>query len=249
MDRLIGKVAVVTGGSRGIGAAIADKLASEGAAVAIVYKSNAEKAQAVVDKMTAAGGNAASFAADVTIRSAVDGVIEAIVKRFGHIDILVNNAGMFESSSFGNIDAALVQRVFSANMDSVLNMTQASVPHFPPTGGRIVNVSTNLIYSPRPGTGIYAASKAAVSVLTHAFAKELGARGITVNAVAPSMTDTDMTAATPEARRQQVIANTPAGRIGEPSDIADVIAFLASDESRWITGRTLLTDGGLTDAL
>jgi 3-oxoacyl-[acyl-carrier protein] reductase len=249
MDRLIGKVAVVTGGSRGIGAAIADKLASEGAAVAIVYKSNAEKAQAVVDKMTAAGANAASFAADVTIRSAVDGVIEAIVKRFGHIDILVNNAGMFESSSFGNIDAALVQRVFSANMDSVLNMTQASVPHFPPTGGRIVNVSTNLIYSPRPGTGIYAASKAAVSVLTHAFAKELGARGITVNAVAPSMTDTDMTAATPEARRQQVIANTPAGRIGEPSDIADVIAFLASDESRWITGRTLLTDGGLTDAL
>lgn len=249
MDRLIGKVAVVTGGSRGIGAVVASTLASQGAAVAIVYKSNAEQAQAVVDKIAAAGGSAISFAADVTDRSAVDSVIETIVKRFGHIDILVNNAGIFEPSPFGHIDAELVQRVFSANMDSVLNMTQASVPHFPAAGGRIVNVSTNLIYSPRPGTSIYAASKAAVSALTHAFAKELGARGITVNAVAPSMTDTDMAAATPEARRQQVIANTPAGRIGAPADIADVIAFLASDESRWMTGRTLLTDGGLTDAL
>jgi len=189
------------------------------------------------------------LSADVTDRPAVDSVITAIALRFGQINILVNNAGVFEASPFGGIDAALVQRVFDANMGSVLNMTQAAVPHFPAAGGRIVNVSTNLIYSPRPGTSIYAASKAAVSVLTHAFAKELGSRGITVNAVAPSMVTTDMTAATPEARRQHVIASTPGGRIGDPADIADIVAFLASDDSRWITGRTLLTDGGLTDAL
>lgn len=243
------KIAIVTGGSRGIGAAIARKLAAQGAHVAIVYKSNAQCAQAVVQDIGAAGGTATAFGADVADRACVDTVIAAVVQRFGHIDILVNNAGVFESSPFGNIDAALVRRVFDANMGSVLNMTQAAVPHFPAAGGRIVNVSTNLIYAPRPGTGIYAASKAAVSVLTHAFAKELGARGITVNAIAPSVVNTDMTAATPPARRQQVIAGTPAGRIGEPADIADVVAFLASDDARWITGRTLLTDGGLTDAL
>jgi 3-oxoacyl-[acyl-carrier protein] reductase len=246
---LANKIAVVTGGSRGIGAAIAHKLAAQGATVAVIYKSNAQQAQVIVDTIAGAGGTAAAFNADVSDRAAVDTVIAAIVQRFGQIDILVNNAGTFEPSPFGGIDAALVQRVFDANMGSVLNMTQAAVPHFPAAGGRIVNVSSNLIYSPRPGTGIYAASKAAVSVLTNAFAKELGSRGITVNAVAPSMTSTDMTAATPEARRQQVIAGTPAGRIGEPADIAEVVAFLASDDSRWITGRTLLTDGGLTDAL
>ena len=246
---LVNKVAVVTGGSRGIGAAIARKLAAEGAAVAIVYKSNTAQANTVVESITAAGGISASFATDVSDRSAVDGVVETIVARFGRIDIRVNNAGIFEAALFGNIDSGHVSRVFSANMDSVLNMTQAAVPHFPASGGRIVNVSTNLIYTPRPGTAIYAASKAAVSVLTNAFAKELGSKGITVNAVAPSMTSTDMTATTPEARRQAVIANTPVGRIGEPADIADVVAFLASDDSRWITGRTLLTDGGFTDAL
>ena len=246
---LANKIAVVTGGSRGIGAAIARKLAAQGATVVIVYKSNTQHAQAIVDAINADGGTAAAFRADVADRVAVDAVIASIVNRFEKIDILVNNAGIFESSPFGSIDAALVQRMFDANMGSVLNMTQAAAPHFPAAGGRIVNVSTNLIYSPRPGTSIYAASKAAVSVLTAAFAKELGARGITVNAVAPSMVSTDMTAATPEARRQQVIANTPAGRIGEPADIADVVAFLSSDDSRWITGRTLLTDGGMTDAL
>jgi 3-oxoacyl-[acyl-carrier protein] reductase len=243
------KIAIVTGGSRGIGAAIARKLAEGDAAVAIVYKSNAELANSVVESIEKAGGSAAAFAADVSDRAAVNNVVSAIVRRFGRVDILINNAGVFEGRSFDDIDAEHVHRVFSANMNSVLNMTQAVVPYMPSEGGRIVNLSTNLIYAPRPGTAIYSASKAAVSVLTSAFAKELGARGITVNAVAPSVTNTDMTATTPEARRQAVIAGTPSGRVGEPDDIADVVAFLASDASRWITGRTLLTDGGLTDAL
>jgi len=243
------KIAVVTGGSRGIGAAIAKKLAAQGTHVAIVYRGDHTQAQSVVDAITAAGGTAAAFAADVADHAAAQSAINAIVTQFGHIDILVNNAGMFEARTFGAIDAEHVSRVFSVNIGGVLNMTQIAVPHFPAAGGRIVNVSSNLIYTPRPGTAIYSASKAAVSVLTNAFAKELGARGITVNAVAPSMTSTDMTAATPEARRQAVIAATPAGRIGEPADIADVVVFLTSEDSRWITGRTILTDGGMTDAL
>ncbi|MBV7476391.1 SDR family NAD(P)-dependent oxidoreductase [Pseudomonas sp. PDM31] len=247
--KLVNRIAVVTGGSRGIGAAIARKLAAEGAIVAVVYQSGVDQAQSVVRAIREAGGVAEAFAADVADASAVRSVIASIVARFGRIDILVNNAGIFEGRTFADIDADHVTRLFAVNMSSVLHMMQAAVPHFPPTGGRVVNVSTNLIYSPRPGTAIYAASKAAVSVLTNGFAKELGARGITVNAVAPSMTSTDMTAATPDARRQAVIAATPAGRIGEPEDIADVVVFLASDESRWITGRTLLTDGGLTDSL
>ncbi|MDN4547758.1 SDR family NAD(P)-dependent oxidoreductase [Pseudomonas sp. C32] len=247
--KLVNRIAVVTGGSRGIGAAIARKLAAEGAIVAVVYQSGFDQAQSVVRAIRAAGGAAEAFAADVADASAVRSAIDMIVARFGRIDILVNNAGIFEGRNFADIDADHVSRLFAVNMSSVLHMMQAAVPHFPSTGGRVVNVSTNLIYSPRPGTAIYAASKAAVSVLTNGFAKELGARGITVNAVAPSMTSTDMTAATPDVRRQAVIAATPAARIGEPEDIADVVVFLASDESRWITGRTLLTDGGLTDSL
>lgn len=243
------KIAIVTGGSRGIGAAIARKLAEGGATVAIVYKSNVEQANSVVESIERAGGAASAFAADVSDRTAVGDVVGDIVRRFGHVDILINNAGVFEVCGLIDIDAEHVSRVFSANMDSVLIMTQAVAPYIPSQGGRIVNVSTNLIYAPRPGTAIYAASKAAVSVLTSAFAKELGARGITVNAVAPSMTNTDMTATTPETRREAVKIGTPSGRIGEPDDIAEVVAFLASDASRWITGRTLLTDGGLTDAL
>lgn len=243
------KVALVTGGSRGIGAAIARKLAAQGAAVAVLYKNNAEQAQSVVDAICTSGGQAQAFAADVSDEVQAKAVVKQVVERFGCIDILINNAGVFEMRMFDEIDAEHVCALFNTNMGGVLYMTQAAVPHFPGSGGRIVNVSTRLIYSPRPGTAIYAASKAAVSALTSAFARELGARGITVNAVAPGLTNTDMTAAASVAYRQTVSANTPAGRIGESEDVADVVAFLASDESRWVTGRTLLTDGGLTDGL
>ncbi len=245
--KLKSNVAVVTGGSRGIGAAISLKLAAAGATVAIVYRSNTTEAQSLMDKITASGGSAAIFAADVASVTDVQNVIDAIVARFGQINILVNNAGVFEARPFGAIDAAHVERMFSVNLGSMLYMTQAAVPHFPKTGGRIVNISSSLMYAPRPGTGIYAASKAAVSVMTGAFARELGTRGITVNAVAPATTRTDMTADISEERSRDVIARTPAGRLGEPDDIAEVVMFLASEAGRWINGRTLLTDGGLTD--
>jgi 3-oxoacyl-[acyl-carrier protein] reductase len=240
------KVAVVTGGARGIGAAIALKLAVQGASIAIVDKDDAEQSY---ETIAAVGGTAAKFVADVADQGAVHRTIAAIVQRFGRIDILINNAGIFEERRFSDIDANHVSRLFNTNMMGMLHMTQAATPYFPAIGGRIVNVSTNMIYAPRPGTAIYAASKAAVSVMTRVLAQELGARGITVNAVAPSWTDTDMTRLAPQAQRQAVLAHTPAGRIGEPADIADVLAFLASDDSRWITGRTLLADGGMTDGL
>lgn len=243
------KVAVVTGGSRGIGAAIARKLASQGAQVVIVYRSNQQQAEHVVADIISQGGKAVAYAADVSQESAARDVLSGIATRFGRIDILVNNAGVFEGRPLGEVDAEHIARVFDGNMGSMLLMTRHALPFFPEQGGRIVNVSSNLIYSPRIGTAIYSASKAAVSVLTHAYALELGPRGITVNAVAPAMTETDMTAATPLARREAVANGTPLGRVAQPEDIADVVAFLASEDARWITGRTLLTDGGLTDAL
>ncbi|MBV5294770.1 MAG: glucose 1-dehydrogenase [Curvibacter lanceolatus] len=243
------RIAIVTGGSRGIGAAVAVKLASQGLAVAIIYQHNAQAAEQVLERIRAAGGVAEAFAADVSDEASVKAAMTLIVERFGQVDALVNCAGMLEMRTLAEMDAASVARAFNVNFNSVIYMVQNALPHFPLRGGRIVNFSTNLIYQPRLGSGLYAASKAAVSVLTNALAKELGPRGITVNAVAPSMTRTDMTAATPPARREAVMAATPLGRIGEPEDVADVVAFLASDESRWVTGRTLLTDGGLTDAL
>ncbi len=243
------KIAIVTGGSRGIGAAVARRLASRGMAVSILYLSNAGKAEEIVADIRWAGGTADSIAADVSKPAEIRQAVENIVKRHGRIDVLVNAAGILEMQPLATIDDETIARSFDVNVKSVIHMIQACLPHFPASGGRIVNLSSNLIYQPRPGAGFYAATKAAVSVLTNAFAKELGPRGITVNAVAPSLTRTDMTAATPEARLQAVTAATPLGRIGEPEDIADVVSFLASDDSRWITGRTILTDGGLTDAL
>lgn len=243
------KVAVITGGSRGIGAAIARKLASQGAQVIIVYRSNQQQAEHVAADIISRGGKAVSYAADVSQERAVRDLLSDIGTRFGGIDILINNAGVFEARSLADVDAEHIARVFDGNMGSMLLATRHALPFFPNHGGRIVNLSSNLIYSPRIGTAIYSASKAAVSALTHAYALELGPRGITVNAVAPAMTETDMTAATPLTRREAVANGTPLGRVAQPEDIADVVAFLASDEARWITGRTLLTDGGLTDAL
>ncbi|KMN76195.1 dehydrogenase [Chromobacterium sp. LK11] len=239
------KVAVITGGSRGIGAAIARQLAQAGASVAIIYHRQQEQAQQVVAAIQDAGGHAAAFAADVSDETAVQQAIGQIIAQFGQIDILVNNAGMLEMRSLAEIDAEHIARQFNVNVNSVVYLTQQALPYFPLNNGRIINISSNLVYQSKPDSAIYSASKAAVSALTRVFAGELGPRGITVNAVAPSMTQTDMTAAMPAASRQQVIDATPLGRIGVPEDIAKVVEFLASEDAGWITGRTLLTDGGL----
>ncbi len=242
--RLAGRNAIVTGGSRGIGAAVARRLAADGARVAVVYRSNSNEADAVVRAIREAGAEAIAVQADVADTASVNAMVTTVREAFGAIDILVNNAGILENQPVGNIDQASFDAQFRTNAFSTILVTQAVLPHVPARGGRIVNVSSSLVYRPRAGLSVYAASKAAVGALTHAFALELGPRNITVNAVAPALTRTDMTAPIPDEVKAHMRAATPLGRLAEPEDIADAIAFLASDDARWITGRTLMTDGG-----
>jgi 3-oxoacyl-[acyl-carrier protein] reductase len=220
-------------------------LAAKGARVAVHYHAHADNAQAVVAEIEAAGGSAFAVGGDVSKPGDFAAIVEAVVGRAGKIDILVNSAGILEYAVFGEIDPASFERQFAINTLGVLLMMQAVAPHFPASGGRIVNVSTNLAYRQIEGCVVYAASKAAVSAMTEGFAKELGKKGVTVNAVAPGATLTPMTAWLSDEMKAGISASTPLGRIATPEDIADVIAFLSSDESRWVTGRTLLVDGGL----
>lgn len=242
--RLAGRNAIVTGGSRGIGAAVARRLAADGARVAVVYRSNRDEADAVVSAIRESGAEAIAVQADVADATSVNAMVSAVREAFGAIDIVINNAGILEGQPVGSIDATSFDAQFRTNALSVILVTQAVLPHVPARGGHIVNVSSSLVYRPRAGLSVYAASKAAVGALTHAFAIELGPRNITVNAVAPALTRTDMTAPIPDEVKARMRESTPLGRLGEPEDIADAIAFLASDEARWITGRTLMTDGG-----
>ena len=242
--RLAGRTAIVTGGSRGIGAAVARRLAADGARVAVVYRSNAEEADAVVRAIRSTGAEAIAVQADVSDAASVNAMASAVREAFGAIDILVNNAGILENQPVGSIDQASFDAQLRTNALSVILVTQAVLPHVPARGGHIVNVSSSLVYRPRAGLSVYAASKAAVDALTHAFAVELGSRNITVNAVAPALTCTDMTAPIPEEVKARMRESTPLGRLAEPEDIADAIAFLASDDARWITGQILNVDGG-----
>jgi 3-oxoacyl-[acyl-carrier protein] reductase len=242
---LQGKVAFVTGGSSGIGAGVARRLARAGATVAVHYHGHRDNALAVVAEIEAAGGVAFAIGGDVSQAGDVAAIVAAVVAREGHIDILVNSAGVLEFGLFGQIDPASYERQFSINVLGVLLTMQAVAPHFPATGGRIVNISSNLAFRQIEGCVVYAASKAAVSAMTDGFARELGAKGVTVNAVAPGATLTPMTAWLSEDMKAGISGSTPLGRIATPDDIADAVHFFASDASRWITGRTLLVDGGL----
>jgi 3-oxoacyl-[acyl-carrier protein] reductase len=240
-----GKVALVTGASSGIGSAVATRLGRAGATIAVHYNSHKENAAAVVSAITSAGGTAFIVGGDVAKVDDAKNIVKAVVDRCGKIDILVNCAGILEYARFGDIDPGSFERQFSVNALSVVLMMQAAVPHFPATGGRVVNVSTNIAYRPIEGCAIYSASKAAVSTLTEAFSKELAPKKITVNAVAPGATVTPMTAWLSDDLRRGIEQATPLGRMAQPDDVADVVAFLASDGSRWVTGRTVLVDGGL----
>jgi 3-oxoacyl-[acyl-carrier protein] reductase len=240
-----GKVAIVTGASSGIGSAVATRLGGAGATVAVHYNSHKENAAAVAAAITSAGGHAFIVGGDVAKPDDVKSIVKAVVDQCGKIDILVNCAGILEYARFGDIEPASFERQFSINALSVVLMMQAAVPHFPKTGGRVVNVSTNIAYRPIEGCVIYSASKAAVSTLTEGFSKELASRKITVNAVAPGATATPMTAWLSDDLRRGIEQATPLGRMAVPDDVADVVAFLASEGSRWVTGRTILVDGGL----
>jgi 3-oxoacyl-[acyl-carrier protein] reductase len=240
-----GRVALVTGASSGIGSAVATRLGRAGATVAVHYNSHKENATAVASAIISTGGTAFIVGGDVAKVDDAKSIVKVVVDRCGKIDILVNCAGILEHARFGDIDPASFERQFSVNALSVVLMMQAAVPHFPDSGGRVINVSTNIAYRPIEGCVIYSASKAAVSTLTEGFSKELASKKITVNAVAPGATVTPMTAWLSDDLRRGIEQATPLGRMAVPDDVADVVAFLASDASRWVTGRTILVDGGL----
>jgi 3-oxoacyl-[acyl-carrier protein] reductase len=242
--KLEGKIAVVTGGSRGIGAAIALRLANDGATVALSYNANKDAAEKVVEKIAQLGGKAIAVKANAS--SALENqAFIAEVKKLGNIDILVNNAAIFEGGPIDTVKIDQYDRVFDTNLRGVVATTLAVLPHLN-DGGRIINISSGAARASLPGFSIYSATKAAMEALTRGWAQDLGKRKITVNAVAPGATVTDMLdAGLDKATQEAFAAKTALQRLGQPEDIADVVAFLASDDSRWVTGKTIDTDGGL----
>ena len=244
-SRFDGKVALVAGGSRGIGAEIAKRLAAEGAAVAIGYRAGRKEAEALVAEIADAGSHAKSFAGDIAEIGAAEELVQAVHAAFGKLDIVINTAGVSHYRPIEDIDEAHIRSIFDINVTGAIMLTKAATAALTAPGGRIVHFASRLAYSPIPTSTVYAASKAAVVALTHGFAKELGPRGITVNAIAPGVIETDMTTAILAERGHQIRASTPLGRIGQPADIAGIVAFLVSDDAGWITGRTILADGGL----
>jgi 3-oxoacyl-[acyl-carrier protein] reductase len=248
MSKLKDKVAVVTGASKGIGAAIARHLAAEGAAVVINYASSKESAERVVADIAGAGGRATAIQADIAKHADIKRLFEETEKAFGRLDILVNNAGIYEFAPLEEITEEHFHRQFNLNVLGLILASQAAVRYFGAAGGSIVNISSAVSTLTPPNTTVYAASKAAVDAVTRALAKELGPRKIRVNAINPSMVETEGVHAAGIAEsefRKQIEAQTPLGRIGQTQDVAPAVVFLASPDSAWITGETLLISGGL----
>lgn len=245
MNDFADKTVIVTGGSRGIGAEIARAFAAGGGRVAIVYRSGKEAAEQVCGEIAEAGGEAVAVQADISKPSSVKKAVADVAEQFSKIDVLVNAAGIGPYLPLAGITEEHYRDIFDTNVLGTVMMIQAAVPHMPEEGGRIVNFASRLAYNPLPGSSIYSASKAAVVCLTHTYARELGVKNITVNAIAPGVIETDMTRDIIAERGDGIIAQTPLHRIGQPDDIAGIALFLASPASKWITGRTLIADGGL----
>ena len=242
--RLAGKVALVTGASRGIGAAIAERMAAEGAAVAVNYVANETAANAVVARIRAAGGTAEAIQGDVSLVASAAPLIAETVRRLGRIDVLVNNAAVSAGIAFDAVTEADFDRLVATNMKSTLFLSQAAARAMAP-GSAIVNVSSIGTRGANPMTLVYVATKAAVEMMTFSMARALGPRGIRVVAVAPGMTDTEMlrSVIAPEVLADAARRNT-FGRLGQAGDIAPVVAFLASGEAGWINGETIHANGG-----
>jgi 3-oxoacyl-[acyl-carrier protein] reductase len=247
MSKLHNKVAVVTGASKGIGAAIAQALAAEGAKVVVNYASGKAGAEAVVAAIEQAGGQAVAVHGDVSKAADVQGVIDAAVTRFGGLDVLVNNAGVYEMAPLEAVTEASYRRMFDINVLGVLLTTQAAAKHMK-AGASVINISSVVSSLRPPGSAVYSASKGAVDAITGVLAKEFGPRRIRVNAINPGVVETQGTHAAGfigSPFEAGVVAQTPLGRIGQPGDIAAVAVFLASDDSAWITGENIMTSGGM----
>ena len=247
MGKLENKVAVVTGASKGIGAAIARRLAAEGASVIVNYSSSKEGADKVVAEITAAGGKAIAMGGSVAVEAEVNRLFDEVKKAYGRVDVLVNNAGVY---AFNPIEAVTVEeyrRQFDTNVMGTLLTVKAALPLFPATGGSVVNISSVVSTMAPPGSSVYSGTKGAVDTITRVLAKELGPKNIRVNAINPGMVateGTDSAGLIGSDMEKQVVAMTPLGRVGQPEDIALPAAFLASDDARWITGETLFVSGG-----
>jgi 3-oxoacyl-[acyl-carrier protein] reductase len=247
MSKLTGKVAVVTGASKGIGAEIARQLAADGAAVVVNYSSSREGADRVVADIAKAGGKAVALQANLAKPEEVSRFFAEAKKALGPLDILVNNAGIYEFMPLDQVTPEHYHKQFDLNVLGLILATQEAARQFGDRGGSIVNISSVVARAAIPGATVYAATKAAVNSITLTHAAELGPRKIRVNAVNPGMVETEGTHSagiTESDMRKQVEAATPLGRIGQPGDIAPAVAFLASDAAAWITGETLYISGG-----
>jgi 3-oxoacyl-[acyl-carrier protein] reductase len=245
--KLAGKVAVVTGASKGIGAAIARSLAEEGAAVVVNYATSKDGAERVVAEVVGNGGKAVAVQADVAKLADVRRLFAEAKRAFGRLDVLVNNAGIYEFAPLEEITAEHFHKQFDLNVLGLLLATQEAARHFGPDGGSVVNVSSVVSTLAPPNASVYSATKAAVDAVTRSLAKELGQRKIRVNSINPGMVETEgfRAAGIAESEMQrQVEAQTPLGRIGQPRDIAPAAVFLASADSGWITGETMYLAGG-----
>ena len=245
MTRLHDKVALVTGASRGIGAAIAARLAADGARVVVNYSRSERAADDVVRSIRDKGGHALAVRADIADLDQIPALFAQTIEQFGRLDVLVNNAAVSERRTLEEVDRDHFAAHFTLNVRGLLFAMQAAAKHLQP-GGRIINITSGIVRARVAGSAVYAGSKAAVEAFTRCVAAELGPRGITVNSLAPGVTDTDMLqASVPEQVQQALVAQTPLGRLGTPRDIADAVAFLASDDARWITGEVIGANGGL----
>jgi len=247
MPKLQGKVAVVSGASKGIGAAIAEQLANEGAAVIVNHSSSPEQADAVAARIKAAGGKAKVVKADLSKPAEARKLIETAVKEFGKLDILVNNAGVYEFHPLPEVTEEHYNRIFDLNVKGLLFATQAAVNAFGDNGGSIINISSVASVGAIPNGSVYSATKAAVDSFTRTLAAELGPKKILVNSVLPGPVETEGTHAMEgfDQFAAQVVPQTPLGRVGKPHDIASVVSFLASGDAAWITGQVIPVAGGL----
>src|ERR1700732_57211 len=247
MSKLQGRVAVVTGASKGIGAAIAKSLAAEGASVVVNYASSKSGAKTVVDSITAAGGKAVAVGGDVSKASEAEGIIDAAIKNYGRLDILVNNSGVYEFSPIEGVTEDQFHRMFNINVLGLLLTTQAALKHIS-AGGSIINVGAVVSRVTPPASSVYTGTKGAVDAITGVLARELGPKNIRVNSINPGMVETagvHAAGSTGPGFEKALVAQTPLGRIGQVTDIAPVAVFLASEDSHWLTGEHLLASGGL----
>ncbi|GGA70826.1 oxidoreductase [Edaphobacter acidisoli] len=248
MSKLAGKVAVVTGASKGIGAGIAKELAAQGASVVVNYASSKQDADKVVAEISKAGGKAIAVGGSVSKAAEIDQLFSETKKAFGKVDILVNNAGVYAFAPLDQITEEEIERIFGTNVTGLLLATKAGTALFPDEGGSIINIGSVVAENTPAGSAVYTGTKGAVDAITRVLAKELGPKKIRVNAVNPGPVVTEGFKASGFEGSDfinQAVKDTPLGRIGYPDDIASVVAFLASDDARWVTGSLLQAAGGL----